>query len=145
VDYWGNYDTVDDSGARVAHDGILKSLGGWPVETGSIKITYWGGYTCDELRGDATVLDASPIFETALYETVRRVKETFIINQKKSGIGFLPGVLESERLGDYSYKIGGAGGGNTTADRNYGNTRAFTSQSREALESFVNYGWPVFS
>lgn len=133
TDYWPNYTIVDSDGNKVCEDGLIRSHGLWPTETGSIKITYYGGYKEAELRGDDSLIDASPIFEAVVDEAVRR----FIrINQhKKRTLAGFSGPLTSESLGEYSYSADGAllarivGGADLMQD------------TIDKIESFVNYGY----
>lgn len=72
----------------------------WPVEAGSVKVTYSAGFTEDELRGDATNrVDASSIM-LAVQTSV-----AFFFNKSAQLASGIVGALESERLGDYNYKV----------------------------------------
>lgn len=120
TDFWPNYDMVDSDGVKVCSDGILRSMGQWPTSPGTVKVTYMAGYKDDELHGADLLIDASPILEAVINESVRRVKRFFA--QKKQATGFVTGAITSESLGDYSYSVDGAsasqllGGGNLTSD-----------------------------
>ncbi len=142
-DYWGNYDVLDDNGAKVANDGILRGYR-WDSEPGTIKVTYWGGYTPEELYGHANILDATPIMQAMVIETVRKFKQTVLMDGKKSATGFSLGMITQERLGDYSYSIGATSAG-SLVDRNFGNRNSITQESASLLEPFVNTGWLMSS
>lgn len=101
TDFWPQYDSVDSSGNKYSRDGQLKSVGLWPALAGSVKIVYYAGYKAAELRGQDTIIDASPIWTTCLDEAVRRMNK-ILARGKKTLAGF-SGLLTSERLGDYSY------------------------------------------
>ncbi len=103
VDFWPNYDMLDSDGASVGNDGIIRSHGRWPTLAGSVELIYVAGYTSGELAGTDTIIDASPISDATMDETVRRVHKTFS-RMKQSSVGFGGGALESEKLGDYAYK-----------------------------------------
>lgn len=104
VDFWSNYDGVDSVGVSVCRDGILRSSGMWPVTTGSVKVVYVAGYKAAELHGQDSVLSALPILEAVVGETCRRVRSIMAL-KKRTGAGFVPGIITSESLGDYSYSV----------------------------------------
>ncbi len=137
TDFWPNYDLVDSGGDEVCSDGIIRSYGRWPTTPGTVKIIYTAGYTSNELKGEDDVIDASAIWDATLYEATR-IAKTAITQGKSSRLGFLAGPLESERLGDYSYKIGG-----NSASRLFGGLYSLTPQTKEMLNEFVNYGWRI--
>ncbi len=134
VDYWPNYDSVDSLGNKMCNDGVIKSSGAWPSTPGTVKVVYISGYRTEELHGQDSVVDASPILEAVLYEAVRRVRRMFA-NKKRTGAGFAAGTIVSESLGDYSYSVDGAsasqlaGGGDLTPD------------NRERLQPYVLMSW----
>lgn len=134
-DYWPNYDGVDSDGHSLCRDGIIRSAGSWPTTPGSVKIEYTAGFTAGELHGQDTVIDASPIVEAVIDETVRRVKKAFA-QRKKVGAGFAAGPIISENLGDYSYSIDGA-----ALSKLVGGTMDILPETREKLESFMLYGF----
>lgn len=130
-DFWPNYDMIDSQGLKVCRDGILRTIGLWPTTPGTVKITYTGGYTQNEIRGADSLLDASPIWETVVEEAVRRARK--ILSMKKGKIGIMPGVMSSESLGDYSYSI-------DVAALNKLISSDLSSESKERLSEFVNWG-----
>jgi hypothetical protein len=134
VDFWASYDGWDSADADMCRDGILRSFGLWPITPGSVRVTYTAGYTEDELRGEDTVVDASPIWEAILDETVRRVRKRYA--SMKTTRGFLAGVIQSENLGDYSYSLGGGGG--SGSEKLFGSD--MSTETREKLTDFVNVG-----
>lgn len=133
TDFWPNYDMLDSLGAKVCSDGVLMSTGLWPRTSGTVKVVYVAGYTDSELHGQDAVIDASPILEVVIYESVRRIRRFFAT--KKQSQGFLAGNIVSESLGDYSYSLDGSsasqivGGGELTPD------------SKEKLSQFRNWGF----
>ena len=100
--------------AGISSEGVLYALTGWPVEPGSIKVTYTSGYTTDELSGRATTgssatptgINAAGIKHAFLITLVKAFK-TFKVQRAASG-SLVAGPINSERLGDYSYSIDGA-------------------------------------
>lgn len=138
-DYWPNMNLQDSDGSQLCTDGIILSYGLWPLARGSIKIDYTAGYLTKEFQGESNLIDASPIWDATLVEAVRRLQEVFV-NKKKTGVGFTSGPLQSERLGDYSYSIGGAGGRGSSADRKFGGVNDLLPESMAKLADFVNYG-----
>lgn len=133
VDFWPNYDGVDSAGNRVCVDGVIKSEGRWPAIPGSVKIVYLSGYTTAELAGTDSVIDASPIREVALSETIRRIHKRFSQMKKRTGFGV--GALTSENLGDYSYSADGASLAELT-----GSKASLLQESVMLLQPFVNMG-----
>lgn len=141
-DFWANWDSLDDSGASLCRDGILRSYGMWPTTPGSIKLTYTSGWTLDELHGQETLVDASQLLDATLGEAVNRAKRVFV-NEKTGGGSFTTGPLAKEKLGsDYEYEVAGA----TTAveQTSYGGS-TLSSEARELLDDFVNWGIMVTS
>ena len=133
TDYWPNYDTVDSNSISVCRDGIIRSFGRWPSVAGSVKIVYVAGYTRTELHGQDSVIDASPIMDSVVDEAVRRVQKAYS-RRKKSGVGFT-GPFESERLGDYSYKL------NTkTMETLIGGNWDLLPETIMKLNDFIHYG-----
>ena len=139
TDYWPNYDGVDSSGAKMCRDGIIRSEGAWPTTPGTVKIVYTAGYTAAELHGQDLIVDASPILEAVLIETVRRVKRRFA-HKYRTGVGFGAGAFSGERLGDYGYTVDSA-----SLDRMVGGTMDILPETRDMLAGFVNVGWPFAS
>lgn len=135
VDFWPNYTRYDSDGNKVCDDGILRSVGLWPLEPGTVKIVYTAGYSAAELHGQDSIIDASPIIDAVLAETVRRMHKLQAL-KKKSGTGWVPGSLQSESLGDYSYSMGGS-----SADKMMGQQYDIMPETAEKLADFVNMGW----
>lgn len=135
VDYWPNYDGVDDAGAKLCRDGIVMSLGLWPTTPGTIKVVYVAGYSAAELHGQDSTVDASPILESVIYETVRRVRRFFAT--KKSSAGFLAGTLASESMGDYSYSVDGASASQLLGSGD------LTPETKEKLSGFCRMGYDL--
>lgn len=133
-DFWPSYDGIDSNGIAFCKDGQLNSIGIWPEEPGSVKVTYVAGYTYEEFAGSDSVLDASPIQWACIREAARYVKEA-LIKKKSSTLGWIPGILMSERLGDYNYKISPA-----LANTLFGGIYGLLPESKESLSEFVNYG-----
>jgi len=135
-DFWPNYDLVDGDGHKVCSDGLLRSMGLWPLTAGTVRVEYTAGYTDEELRGEGGVIDAGPIWEAAMEEAKRRVEQVMV--RMKSKVGWAAGPKSSESLGDYSYSID-----SSLAKSLYGNAAGLTDQSMQLLESFVNMGWEL--
>ncbi len=134
TDFWPNYDLIDSAGAKVCRDGILRSIGLWTITPGSVKVVYTAGYNQAELRGTDSIIDASPIWEAVLNETVRRVRR--VLATQKGSIGLPVGVLASENLGDYSYSLD-----SSAAGRLFGGP--LSADSVQLLGEFVNIGFDV--
>ena len=134
TDYWPNYDMIDSAGVSVCNDGLIRSHGLWPAEPGSVKIVYTAGYSAAELRGQENVLDASPILHATIEEASRRFKKATVTGYR-TGTGFLPGIVTSESLGDYSYSIDAS-----LAAKLFGSAWDLMGMSKEMLADFVNWG-----
>lgn len=132
-DFWPNYDGVDDNGILLSRDGILRSVGLWPDEPGSVRVTYVAGYTEAELAGHSNTVDAHPLQVAALDEASRRVKKA-LLTMKSDGTGWTAGPMSFERLGDYSYSIGA-----NTITRLFSGVYGLMPETRERLAGFVNY------
>lgn len=137
TDYWPEYDGNDNNGIAMCRSGIIRSIGRWPSEPGSVKIVYVGGYTQPEFRSLGTV-DASPIWASVIDEVRRRVLRAFS-QRKLTGVGFGAG-LTGERLGDYSYTLDAG-----MLQQLIGGNWALSPESRQGLDEFVNYGWALAS
>jgi len=136
-DFWPNYDSVDASGNKICGDGIIRSVGLWPSTPGSVKVVYVSGYTEGELRGTDAAIDGTPIWESALEEATARAKKSFT-RVKKTGVGFVPGIIQSERLGDYQYSLNA----NSVMSEISSNFDALPN-TYERLSEFINYGWQL--
>jgi len=135
-DFWPNYDLEDSNSRRVCRDGIIRSHGRWPSVAGSVKIIYVGGYTKTELRGQDSVIDASPIYDAVVDESVRRVMKAFS-RRKRATVGFT-GPFESESLGDYKYKT------NTKIlESLVGTSWDLLPETQGKLTEFINMGWGI--
>jgi hypothetical protein len=134
TDFWPNYDGEDDAGSSVCRDGLIRSIGLWPTEAGSVRIEYTAGYTDAELHGDDALVDAGDIVDAVIEEAVRRTKKGFVL--AKQGIaGFVGGVIISENLGDYKYTIDP-----DSAKRLFGGTNSLLDSTKEMLEGYVHFG-----
>lgn len=132
-DYWLASEEVDSQGNSVSLSGIVYSHGLWSNTAGSIKVVYVAGFTEDEFRGNSGILDASPVWESVLDETIRRMKRTYLLEKKKTGIG--QGPFASESLGDYSYSASGA-----AQDRILGSSSSLLASTVDKLLPFQNLG-----
>jgi len=135
TDYWANYDANDSDGNAVCRDGIIRAYGLWPIEPGSIKVTYTAGYTSAEFRGTDSLIDASPIWDAALEEAVQRARKA-ILSKKSTKLGYLSGPVIEEKLGDYSYKV------SDSISKELFGVAAFDllTESMSKLQDFAHYG-----
>lgn len=130
-DFWANYDSYDSAGLRLCRDGVLRTIGLWPTTPGTVKVSYYAGYSSKELHGQDSAVSAVPIWTTVLEEAKRRVRRAMMV--RKGRIGWLAGVLQSEGLGDYNYSVNQ----NSLQQLFSGELMA---ESRERLSEFVNWG-----
>lgn len=135
TDFWPNYQGFDSAGYKVCRDGIIRSIGLWPTEAGCVKIIYTGGYTAAELRGQDSLIDAGPIWDACLQETIRKAKGV-LLTKKNTSIGWLAGPITSENLGDYSYTMD-----SSLISKMFGSSTDLTTESKEKLSSFINWGY----
>lgn len=132
TDYWPNYNTTDSDGNKICTDGIIRSEGRWPVRPGSILVVYTAGYTDKEFRGQVTGLDATPILEVVIDESVRKFHSIWNFQRKRAGAGFA-GPLSSESMGDYSYSV------DTSLRNMFLSGGSLSDQSREKLADFARW------
>jgi len=140
-DYWANFTCVDGSSNGLCKDGIVRSNGLWPNTPGSVKIIYTSGYTKDEFHGSDFVVDGTAIAESVLEESLIRAKRALSFWKKSSTSGHLPGLITSEKLGDYSYQLDAS-----TATSLFGssvNSMSLSDLAKVKLGPFVNYGWAL--
>ena len=133
-DFFPNYDSIDSGGRKIARDGILRSMGLWPAQAGSVKVVYVAGYTENEFLGSDSVIDASPIREAVLDEATRRVHKAYS-RMKRRGIGFGAVGIMSENLGDYSYQSD-----SLLMKELIGSSSDLLAESVMKLDGFVNMG-----
>lgn len=134
TDFWPMYEGQDADGNSLCRSGVIRKVGSWPTTPGSVRITYVGGYDDDELHGRGGIVDASPIVDVIISEASRKAKNA-LVNMKTTS-GWAAGPMESERLGDYSYKTGGL-----STSRLFGGEWGLMPDSMERLAEFVHYGW----
>jgi len=140
TDYYGDWDQAD-----VGYSGQLYSYGSWPSEPGTVKVVYRAGYSPAELLGTATE-DAvvGDVITTAGVDGsgITRAVHITVISQfikgmalrKKDSVGFTPGVITSERLGDYSYTLGEGIFGAA------GLAASIPDEAKEQLEAYRHWG-----
>lgn len=136
TDYWPNYDRNDDDGNKICMDGILRSVGLWPLEPGSVRVTYVAGYTTDELHGQKGIIDASPILDTIIQEATRRARRAFVL--KKSTTGFDGGPVITEHMGDYTKTVD-----QSQMKQLVGTDSHLLQESIQVLANFVNYAYSI--
>lgn len=131
ADFWLQSESLDSNDNPVCNDGIVRSEGRWPDVPGSVKIEYVAGYTDKELHGQDTSIDASPILDAVIDESVRRVLK--VNSRMKKRIGFV-GPLTSENLGDYSYTVESG-----VFDRLVGGGMDLLPETEHKLAKFIKY------
>ena len=128
--YWPNWDSFDSKGFKVCTDGVIRALGLWPTTPSTVQCTYVAGYTNAEFHGNGE-LDASPIWDAALTESVRRARRVII--ELAGKLGVVAGALQSETIGEYSYSMS-----SDAIKRLYGG--ALLPESIQKLNRFFNWG-----
>lgn len=138
TDYWLDAAAFDSTGASMSKTGLVWSTGAWPATPGTIKVVYVAGYTTAELRGQDSVIDASPLWDACLDEAVRRVVKAFTV--RKQSRGWTAGTITSERLGDYAVSYGGTSGAGSAGDRRTGGVYDLLPETTQKLSEYVNWG-----
>ena len=129
IDYWLDIDAADG----VSLSGILYRIGGnWPTEPGSVKVIYNGGYSTSDLAG-TTDRKVSDIKLAVIQSVVWNYKQV-VLNAKQGLAGIVAGPITSEKIGPYSYKIGG---GLTANPYNF--TDSLPSSARNLLQPHRSY------
>lgn len=141
TDYWAEYERDN-----YAPSGMLVANGSWPSAPVTVKVTYRGGYSTQELGGNAETtadpdgdgllttagVDAGPIKHAAIM-TVVQAFHTFQQFRKRAA-GWVSGALQSENLGDYSYTLGTGGAAATALQI------ALPAAAEDALHDYRNWG-----
>ena len=141
-DYWPEYEQAD-----FCLSGLLDASGAWPVTPGSVELVSLSGYSPDELAGRATATGTSSGIITTAGVSAIGIKQAVIIqvtkgfqtwaaNKKSSRLGFLPGVLNSEKIGDYSYTID-----SSLAAEAGGLMNDLAPEAAQHADPFVNWGY----
>jgi hypothetical protein len=143
-DYQPEYEQTD-----LCMSGLLNTGSAWPVEPGSVQVEYRAGYSKDELAGRASVTatdgttgvittaGVSAIgLKAAVVSQVQKLFQSWAANKKSAIRGFTPGVVVSEKLGDYSYSIDGSLAGDLA-----GLQVALAPEAAQHAEPYVNFGW----
>lgn len=141
TDFWGSYEET-----YFSPSGLVHSYGSWPLEPGSIKVTYTAGYSKLEFAGQApsadTLSDANSQVSTpgvdascivrAVSLTVVRGMNKWAMEKKHTGAGFI-GILQSESAGDYSYSLAAGYAASLIGNE-------LPGEAVQLLEGLVNYG-----
>lgn len=140
-DYWVEFDAPG-----YGPTGCLFSSSAWPREPGTVKVAYRAGYSPLELNGRASSsgtdsdgnistagVNASPIKRAVLITLTAGMQKWAALS--KSSTGWKPGGLSSERLGDYSYTVGG-----NAAETIASLTVELPGTAIDLLEPFRHYG-----
>ena len=143
VDYF-----VDRESQYLSMSGQLLAVGSWPVEPGTVKVSYRAGFSQLEFEGQAATtatdddgfitvagVDASGIKQAVLLECMRAYHTFKAFSLQSTGVHAV-GPFSSERLGDYSYSLasGQAAAILTTMGL------AISPQAQLYLEPFAHYG-----
>lgn len=105
VDY---YLDVDNPASDISKSGILYRNGSWPTEPRSIKVSYFGGYTAQQLSGNM-----AGVVKLAAMQCIAAAFWKAKVLAKTNGLG----PYTSESIGKYSYAISSmASAGHLTFD-----------------------------
>lgn len=100
-DYWLD---IDDHRNQLSSTGLLRRNGAWPEEPRSIKVSYYGGYSAQQLASIAGDI------KLAVIEYVCHCFWMMKSQQKTQA-----GSIRSESIGKYSVGFSGLGGGGMPA------------------------------
>lgn len=144
-DYW-----IQADEDNLSEDGFLWRTGTWPIEPGTVKVTYVAGYSHLELAGDAGNLTATTTSDqNGQYSNVNVdasgisravvLTATWGMNQamqlrKKVGAGWTPGAQASESGNSYSYSVG------QEASMIGGLMSVLPAAAAEMLQPYLHYG-----
>lgn len=141
TDFWAAYEEQ-----YVCRSGLLHSYGSWPLEPGSVKVTYVAGYStlefADSTPSTSTTSDANGQVSSAGVDAsgIARAVELIVVQafnqwamtKKHTGPGFV-GMLSGESAGDYSYSVNGAYAASLIGTD-------LPTAAIQLLEPFVNFG-----
>lgn len=144
TDFWMEQEQDD-----VCMSGCLYHSNSWPIDEGTVKVTYRAGYSHDEFNGQALEsavggdgnittkgLDAGGIKHAVILTALKAIHTWQGFRRNADG-QFIPGGFVSERLQDYSYRLP-----NSTAGQAAGMVVHLPAEAREALEGYRHYGVP---
>lgn len=86
---------VDGQPVHLSRSGILRRVGGWPVEPRSVRVSYYGGWTAKQMFGPR-----AGVIKWAAMETVANA---FRAAKANNGVSAGRGPMLSENIGKYSY------------------------------------------
>lgn len=133
----------------IARSGQLIAWGAWPVNPGTVQVSYIAGYSPAEFAGDVTAtnlndggkitmqgVDASPIKQACLLEAMRCYHRFAAFSQSSLTGLLVPGPKQSENLGSYSYSLASG----QAAALLTGMQIAISPEAAMLCESYQHYG-----
>lgn len=98
------FETEDGVWSKAGH---LKRIGAnWPILEGSVKVSYFAGFTEEELKGTATTADAADIRLATLLAIQKEYNQN--VAQRVDANRGAVGVITSESISGYSYSVEGS-------------------------------------
>jgi hypothetical protein len=89
--------------------GLIYRFGTWPVETGTVRVSYAAGYLRSELdgnrQGSGFQHDASDLRDAVVEQCLIAFKR-LKLQGKQGRAGFVAGTLGGERMDKYGYSVG---------------------------------------
>ena len=129
--------------------GMLIAVGAWPVQTGTVRVSYRAGYSPAEFAGQAAVTntndngyittagcDASGLKQATLLESMRAYLTFKAMSLNPLTGVHVAGPLSSERLGDYSYSLASGQAAALLTSMQI----TISPQAAMLLEPFMNWG-----
>ncbi len=138
-EYW-----VEFEEANLGESGLIINHGIWAGVPGSVRVIYIAGYSQEEFAGRAFNATTSAPYTNvgvnasgirrAVILTFAQAFATYFATQKSQRLGkMLPGILSSEKIGDYSYNL-------NTSQMIASMTVAIPTAAEDALEEFRHWG-----
>lgn len=119
---------------QFSRTGHLVTSRSWPAQPGTVRVSYFAGYSQDELNGRAASgISAAGIKKAALL-IFQKSFSAAKLRQKNSRVGFKAGVV-SESMGSYSYSLDSA-----TVAELVGMKIEVPPEAADALEKYVHWG-----
>ena len=146
TDFYTDWDVTNlgtdgaEANDGISYSGLVYRVGShWPTRARSVQVTYIGGFTADELRGLSGEADGTNIHGAAVMIAAATFKRWKALGLAGGASALVAGVIESERMGEYSYKLrdsDGAGGAGDVSSM----TIEVPTAAAIALSSHVNIG-----
>lgn len=145
TDFYTDWDVANlgtdgvEANDGLSYSGLVYRIGShWPLRARSVQVTYYAGFTADELRGLSGEVDGTNIHEAAVMIAAATYKMWKSIGLQSNSTTLTAGTIKSEKMGDYGYTLtDGDGGG---IDQVTGMQVEVPTAAALALSSHINFG-----